>query len=451
MPKKVKIRKGLNIPIQGKAEKILSQGIIEDCLFALKPTDFPSVTPKLLKKEGENVLAGESVFYDKANPEVQFCSPVSGVVKSIIRGERRKILEVVIEPAKEQMFKKFETGNTNNLPKEKIIEILLSSGTWPFIRQRPFNIIAKSTETPKAIFISGFDSSPLAPDYDFVLQGQEENFKAGVEILKKLTDGKLHINVNGQYPVAKVFSSTNGTVINEFTGPHPAGNVGVQIHHIDAVNKDEVVWFVNPQDVAIIGKLFTSGEYHAQKVIALTGSEVSKPQYYRVKSGCAITPLVKNNVSKDSLRYISGNVLTGTQIDPTGYLGFYHNQFTVIPEGKDGDFMGWIAPGLNKFSVSRTFFSWLMPGKEYKITANTQGGLRPFTFSEEYEKVLPMDILPVHLLKSIIIEDIDQMEALGIYEVAEEDFALCEFVCTSKIEVQKILRQGFDMMIKELG
>lgn len=450
MPNKIKIKKGLNIPLKGKAEKILIQNQEQSNLFALKPTDFPSITPKASLKEGDAVKAGDVIFYSKMRPEIQFTSPVSGTLKSIIRGERRKILEFVIEPDGKKEYKKFGVENFNDFSREKVIELLLTSGTWPLIRQRPYDVIANPDNTPKAIFISGFDSSPLAPDYDYVLQGQEADFQKGIDALKKLTSGKIHLTINGAFPINKVFAALKGVEQNTISGPHPAGNVGVQMHHIDPINKGEVAWHINPQDVVIIGRLFNKGIYDATKIIALTGSEVLKPRYYKTIIGSSIENFVKNNVTTEvQLRYISGNVLSGTKIVSDGFLGYYHNQVTVIPEGNEYEFFGWALPGFKKFSVSRSYFSWLMPGKEYRIDANLHGSIRPFVFSGEYEKVLPMDILPVHLLKSIMIEDIDQMEALGIYEVGEEDFALCEFVCTSKIPVQATLRKGFDLMIRE--
>lgn len=451
MPHKIKIRKGLNIPLKGKAEKIVMQHQTEGCSFALKPTDFPSITPKSGLKPGAEIKAGDVVFFDKYNPEVKFTSPVSGTLQDINRGERRKILEFVIEPGKTQEYVKFEVGDLNSLSKEQVSELLLNSGIWPFIKQRPFDVIANPKDSPKAIFISGFDSSPLAPDYDYILNGQEADFQKGIDALKKLTEGNVHLTVNGEYAVNKVFSSTKGIELNTINGPHPAGNVGVQIHHIDPINKGEVAWHINPQDVLIIGRLFNKGIFDASRTIALTGSEVKKATYYKTIMGASIKALVENNVNEGNLRYISGNVLTGTKITSNGFLGFYDHQVTVIPEGDEFEFFGWATPGFKKFSVSRTFFSWLTPNKEYKLNANIRGGERPFVFSEEYEKVLPMDVLPVHLIKSIMIEDIDQMEQLGIYEVGEEDLALCEFVCTSKIEVQKTLRQGFDIMIREMS
>ncbi len=447
----IKIKKGLNIPLAGKAEKILSQGKTEGVLFAIKPTDFPSLTPKTSLKPGDKVKAGDTVFFSKYRPEIRFASPVSGTLKEINRGERRKILEFIIEPDGTQEFAKFETGNLADLSREKVKELMLESGVWPVIRQRPFDVIAKPESAPKSIFISAFDSSPLAPDYDFVLNDEAADFQKGIEALQKLTDGSVNLVTNAEYSPSKTFLNAQGVEKHTAKGPHPAGNVGVHIHHIDPINKGEEVWHINPQDVVIIGRLFSKGIYDARKTIAITGSEVNKPSYIKTLAGINIESLTENNVSEGNLRYISGNVLSGTQVEKTGFLGYYDHQITVIPEGNEYEFFGWALPGFNKFSKSRTFFSWLLPKKEYTMNANLHGGERPFTFSEEYEKVFPMDIYPVHLLKAIMIEDIDQMEQLGIYEVGEEDMALCEYVCTSKVEVQKTLRQGFDLMIRELG
>ncbi len=447
----IKIKKGLNIPLKGQAEKILSQGKTEGELFAIKPTDFPSLVPKVAIKEGETVKAGDTLFYSKYYPEVKFTSPVSGILKEINRGERRKILEFIVESDGKQEYKKFEAGNPDDLSSEKVKEILLSSGTWPMLRQRPFDIIANPETSPKAIFISAFDTSPMAPDYDFIMNDMAVDFQYGISALKKLTTGNINLVTSAEYSQSKVFLNAKGVDFHTSKGPHPAGNVGVHIHHLNPINKGEVVWHINPQDVAIIGRLFKTGTFDARKTIAVTGSEVLKPAYIKTISGICINAVLEKNVTEGNHRYISGNVLTGKKVDKKGFLGYYSNQITVIPEGDEYEFMGWALPGINKFSKSRAFFSWLMPDKEYKMNANLHGGERPFTFSEEYEKVLPMDILPVHLLKAIIVEDIDLMEQLGIYEVGEEDLALCEFVCTSKIEVQKILRQGFNLMIKELG
>jgi len=327
--------------------------------------------------------------------------------------------------------------------------LLLESGSWPSIIQRPFATIANPEKTPKAIFISGFDSSPLAADYDFMLKEFQEEFQKGVDVLAALTDGKIHLSVSATYPIGVTYSNAKNVELHKFNGPHPAGNPGIQIHHIDPVNKGELVWHVNPAEVVRMGKLFLDEKVDNTTIVALAGSEVLKPVYYKMIRGAAVDSILKDNLTEGSKRIISGNVLTGTRLTKAGFIGYYDNLVSVIPEGDHFDFIGWASLGFGKFSVSRTFWSWLTPKREYKIDTNLKGGVRAFVMSGEYEKVFPMDIMPVQLLKSILVEDIDKMEQLGIYEVAEEDMALCEFVCTSKIEVQKILREGLDIMKKE--
>lgn len=451
MSEYIKIKKGLNIKLTGEAVKLVSNTHTPE-IFSIKPSNFNGLTPKLLAKEGDEVLAGSILFYDKNNEAVKFSSPVSGEVIEILRGDKRMILSIKILADKEIKYATFRKANPVNLSREEIIELLLNSGVWPFIRQRPFGIIANPEESPKSIFISAFDSNPLAPDNDFIMPGSEINFQTGLDALKKLTDGKIHLNVRADAAPADVFMNAKAVQLNKISGPHPAGNVGVQIHHIDPVNKGEAVWYINPQDVLIIGKLFNEGIFDATRVIALTGSQVKDPKYYNTIVGCSIKNIIADGgLREGENRIISGNILSGIQIPPDGFLGFYDSQITIIPEGHDFEFMGWLAPGFDKYSMSRTFFSWLTPNKKHDLNTNLHGEERPFVMSGEYEKVFPMDIYPVHLLKSILVEDIDMMEKLGIYEVAEEDFALCEFVCTSKIKSQEIIRRGLDMVRREFG
>ncbi|HEU0111929.1 MAG TPA: Na(+)-translocating NADH-quinone reductase subunit A [Flavisolibacter sp.] len=451
MSKNIKIKQGLNIKMPGEAEKILSElHLPETC--AVKPTNFNNLIPKLLVKQGEEVLAGTPLFYDKNNEAIKFCAPVSGEVVEIVRGEKRRILEIRILTDKEIRYVEFTKANPPDLDKEKITDILLKSGTWPFLRQRPFGIIANPYDKPKAIFISGFDSNPLAPDYSFIMQHAAEDFQAGLNVLQKLTYGKVHLTLHIDQTPVKILTDAAGVQVNWISGPHPSGNVGVQIHHIDPVNKGEVVWCINTQDVEIIGRIFTQGKYDASKIIAVTGSQVTHPQYFKTIAGSAVKNMLFASGLKDGEnRIISGNVLTGRQISPEGYLDFYDSQLTVISEGNEPEFMGWLSPGLNKFSMSHSFFSWLTPNKKYNLNTNMHGEERPFVMTGQYEKVFPMDIYPVQLLKAALIEDIELMENLGIYEVVEEDFALCEFVCTSKIECQEIIRKGLDLVRKEMG
>lgn len=453
MSKTIKLRKGLNIPLKGEAEKILNTAE-RSSLYAIKPPDFHGIVPKLLVKEGEKVKAGSPLFYNKYDEKIIFTSPVSGKFKEIVRGEKRKILEVIIEADYEDSYIDFGKEDPSDLSKDDIIEKLLQSGLWSTVTQRPYSVIANPKDTPKAIFVSAFDTSPLAPDFDFILNGQEETFQTGLNVLKKLTSGKVHLSINQPKTFNKGLTNAKNVEVHKFKGPHPAGNVGIQIHHIDPINSGEIVWCVDFQNVIILGRLFEKGIYDARKIINITGSEILKPRYWRIIQGASIQNLVENNLTTDnyeSLRFISGNVLTGSKISKDGFVGFYDSQVTVIPEGNNPDFLGWLLPKISKYSASRTMPSFLNPWKKYRINTNLNGGERPFVVTGKYEKVLPMDILPVQLLKAIIINDIELMEKLGIYEVAPEDFALCEFICTSKIEAQSIIRDGLDKLQKEFN
>ena len=448
MSELIRIKKGLDINLKGEAERKIQQ-LERASSYAIKPTDFIGIMPKMLVKPGDEVKVGTPLFFDKYNPQVRFTSPVSGRLLSINRGERRKILEIVIEAAGNDEFLEFQQGNPLEMSREEIVENLLVSGSWPMIRTRPYSIIANPQKTPKAIFISGFNSAPLAPDLNFITKDFKQAFQTGIDALSKLTEGKIHLSVNAKQAVSETYSSSKRVVLHQIEGPHPAGNVGIQIHHIDPINKGEHVWYVQPQDVISIGNLFLKGRVDNSLIMAITGSEVLKPSYFRTIRGSIITPFIDKNVVTGDLRFISGDVLTGAEITRGGYLGFYDHQLTVIPEGRNFEFLGWALPGLEKYSVSRSFFSWLSPNKKYRLDTNLKGGRRAFVMTGEYEKVFPMDIYPVQLLKAILIEDIDLMERLGIFEVSEEDMALCEFVCTSKMQVQKIVRQGLELMRKE--
>ena len=448
MSKSVRIRRGLNINLLGDADKVYASVKNHD-IYALKPTDFHGLTPKLTVKVGDNVLAGSVVFYDKYNEKIKFCSPVSGTIQDIVRGEKRRILEIIIKSDSEIIYESHSQKNPKDLSREQIIDYMLEKGVWPFIRQKPYDIIANPTDLPKSIFISAFKSGPLAIDNDFALYGMDELFQKGLDVITKLTNGKTHLNLDGNTNSSKVFSDAKGVEINSFSGPHPAGNVGVQIHHLDPINKGDIIWFLEPQDVIVIARLFCEGKYDVSRIISLCGSEVSKPRYYRIISGSCVANLISDNVEQDNNRVICGDVLSGTKIKKDGYLGFYDTQLTVIKEGNEQEFLGWALPGIDKFSMSKSYFSWLFPTRKYNIDTNMRGEERAYVVTGQYEKVLPMDIYPQQLVKAIMIEDIDLMEKLGLYEVGPEDFALCEFVCTSKIEVQSIIRHGLDLLRKE--
>jgi len=449
MSEVIKIRKGLDIKLKGKADKIFIKAP-RSKTYSVKPVDFQTLTPKIVAKPCVEVKVGSTLFYDKYRPEIKFVSPVSGIVQKILRGERRRIIAIIVEDDGKDAALSFKKGDPNSMSREEIVENLLESGLWPVIHQRPYDVIASPADNPKGIFISGFDTAPLAPDYDFIMKDNENEFQVGIDVLARLTEGKVHLGLDARYPAAKAYTEARNVERHYFKGPHPAGNVGIQIHKISPVNKGEKVWTVKPQDVITIGKLFLTGKYDPSVVVALCGSEVKKPVYYKLIRGAEVASIVNDNLAQENVRMISGNVLTGRKISMEGHIGFSDSQVTVIPEGDYYEMFGWITPGLKKFSVSRSFLSWLMPNKEYTLDTNLHGGERAFVMTGEYEKVLPMDIYPVALLKSILVEDIDKMEQLGIYEVVEEDMALCEFVCTSKTPVQSILRSGLNLLRKEL-
>jgi Na+-transporting NADH:ubiquinone oxidoreductase subunit A len=448
MSKSIRIRKGLDIRLVGEAEKVLVNTDPAK-VVAIKPTDFHGLVPKVLVKPGEQVKAGTPLFADKYNERILFTSPVSGEVADVVRGEKRKVLEVRVLADSQQQFVEFGAGDASTMNRETIVQKLLASGVWPVLRQRPFDVVADPAQTPKHIFISCFDTNPLATDPDFVVRNQGEDFQAGLDALAKLTTGKVNLVV-GDNTSAREFLDAKGVVRHTVSGPHPAGNVGVQIHHISPINKGEVVWTCGVQDVLMIGRLFRTGKLDASRVVAVTGSEAKHPKYHRSMVGAPVKDIT--GVVGEKVRVISGNVLTGERITAEGTLGFYHTQVTLIPEGDEPKFFiteGWASPGFDKFSANRSFPTWLMPGKKFAMDSSQNGEERAFVMSGQYEQVFPFDIYPVHLLKSILANDIEQMEKLGLYEVAPEDFALCEFVCTSKINSQSIVRAGLDSLKKE--
>ena len=448
MSKEIRLKRGLNINLIGEADKVYAS-VKPTERYVVKPTDFPGLTPKLAVKVGDKVKAGTTLFFDKYNDKVKFCSPVSGEVSDIVRGAKRKILALILKSDTVTIYEQFTTANSKSVSREQIIDTMLKSGVWPFIRQKPYDIVANPADMPKAIFISAFNTAPLTIDNDFALYGMDVLFQKGLDYIVKLTNGKTHLNIDGNTNPSTVFTQSKGVEINKISGAHPAGNVGIQVHHIDPLNKGEVVWYLQPQDVIAIARLFTEGKYDVSRIVALAGSQIAKPRYYRTIAGAAISKLLVDNLKEGDNRIISGDILTGEHIDENGFLGFYDTSITVIEEGKEQEFLGWILPGLHKFSASKTFLSWLTPSRKYALNANMHGEERAFVMTGEYEKVLPMDIFPAHLIKACMIEDIELMENLGIYEVSPEDFALCEFVCTSKIEVQTIIRNALELVRKE--
>ena len=444
MSKIIKLCKGLDIRLQGEAAKTIVDAPLA-AEYAVSPLDFEGLTPKMLVKVGDTVEAGSPLFFDKKRPEILFTSPVSGTVAAVNRGEKRKILSVVVTADKEVAYKEFAKLDVATASREQIVNLLLESGLWTMFIQRPYGVVATPSDMPKAIFVSAFDSAPLAVDYDFALAGDKEALQKGFDVLGRLTEGKVHLS----YHANQTTPSFTGVELHAFKGKHPAGNVGVQIHHIDPINKGEKAWTLNIQDVAILGRLFLNGKVDMSRVIAVAGSCVAEPKYYRVIAGASVKAILGGKLSNEHARVISGNVLTGRNVGMEGFLGVNANMLTVIPEGDDYELLGWAMPRFKKFSVSRAYFSWLFPCRKYNLDTNLNGGERAFVMNDLYEKYLPMDVYPVHLIKACLANDLDKMENLGIYEVVEEDLALCEFVCPSKIEIQQILRNGINTMIKE--
>ncbi len=452
MSKAIKITKGLDLNLFGEPMPEVVETFVGE--YALKPKDFIGLIPKLLVEEGERVKAGTPLFYAKGKEKVIFTSPVSGTVKQVKRGEKRVIEEVIITAEETVEYLDFGVSSISELSAEQIKEKLLTSGAWTVLRQRPYSVIPNPDTMPKCIIVSGFSSAPLAPDYSILLKGLGAELQVGVDALKKMTGVTIHVNVPAEKGVAEELTKLENVEINTFSGKHPCGNVSVQIEKLDPINKGERVWFLDAQDLVVIGRLFLEGRYNTDRLVALTGQEVSHPQYYKVKKGASIASLIYNNTTSAELRIVSGNVLSGTKIEKEGFVSAYDNQVTIIKEGNYAEFMGWLAPGANKFSFSRTFLSGFLTNcckRKYKVDTNLHGGKRPFVVTGEFEKVFPMDIYPMQLIKACIIEDIDMMEQLGIYEVDPEDFALCELIDSSKTDIQEIISKGLELMRKEMG
>ena len=447
MVKIIKLRKGLDIKLAGEAEKKKMQ-LKPNGKFSLAPADFVGVTPKVVVKEGDKVKAGDALFINKNYPDVKFASPVSGTVKAVVRGERRKVLGVVVNADDKQDFVDFGVKNVGQMNGDEVINSLLEAGIFGYINQLPYAVSATPAERPKGIFVSALRDKPLAADFEYELQGQEREWQAGLTALSRIAKTYLGI---GAKQTAKALTEAKDVEVTAFDGPCPAGNVGVQVNHISPVNKGEVVWTVEPTAVLFIGRLMLTGKVDLRRMVAFAGSEVKAPQYVDMLVGQELQTLVSNSYDNShKVRIINGNVLTGTPTTAEGYLGAHTSEVTIIPEGDDADELaGWIMPRLNQFSQNRSYFSWLMGGKRYKLDARIKGGQRHMIMSGEYDKVMPMDIYPEYLVKAIITGNIDKMEQLGIYEVSPEDFALAEFVDSSKLELQRIVREGLDMLRKE--
>ena len=447
----IKIKKGIDIHLVGEAKKEMK--VYEPALYAIKPLDFIGVVPKMHVAEGDDVKVGTVLFHDKKNEGIFFTSPVSGKVKAIVRGEKRVILQVVVESDGKYEAIDFGKANPSTLTRNEVIEKMVHSGTWTMLRQRPYSTIANPQDEPKCVVVSMFDTAPMAPDNNFIVAGQMEAIKAGVEALAKLTNGMVYLNVNSsetkQALEALNFSAKNVSV-NVFQGPHPAGNVSTQLNVLSPINKGETVWYTYAQNLISIGNLFINGAYDSRRVVAFTGSEVKEPAYYQTRIGADMSGLY-NNITSENVRIISGNVLTGTKINGDNFLGFYDSQISVIPEGDHYQLFGWLAPNFKKFTSTNTMGASLCKKSSKVLDTNLNGGIRPLIMTGNFERVFPFDIYPMQLIKACIIKDIDQMEELGIYEIDAEDFALCEVIDPSKTPIQQIIREGLELLRKEMN
>jgi len=447
MANRINIKKGLQIPLLGAAEEVI-RGTVKSEFVRICPEDFHGITPKLAVRVDDAVKAGTPLFYEKNHPEMFFASPVSGIITAIDRGEKRRILRIVVKADHAGQYEDFGVKQVASLSGEEVKKSILDAGIWFLIKQRPYDVVASPVKVPRDIFVTGFDTAPLAPSTDFLLNDREADLQTGLDALAKLTTGKVYLSVSTKTTLKGLCEAKN-VVITEFNGPHPAGNVGVQINHIKPVNRGETVWTLNAPDVAIIGRLFNKGITDLTRTVALTGSEVKETGYYNMVIGTELKHIFAQNVTEGvSLRYISGNPLTGRKIDENGELRAYDSQVTVIPEGDDiHEAFGWASFSPKRYSAGATYLSF---HKKFRLDARLMGGPRAIIVSNEYDKVFPMDIYPEQLIKAIIAFNIDRMEQLGIYEVAPEDFALCEFVDTSKLELQRIVRVGLDLLRKEM-
>lgn len=469
----VSFSRGFDINLLGEPNAEVPVEAVHASTYAIKPKDFVGMSPipKVVIVEGEAVKAGDPIFYDKQRPEIMYAAPVSGELLRIVRGEKRSINEVVLLADKDMEYRQYELPDLATASRGQLIEFLLGSGAWPFIRQRPFDIVAEHDKMPKAIFVTTFDTAPLAPGFDRTVAGKGAEFRKGLEVLQKLAgDNKVHLGLDGREghaPVAELLEIPEGVEHHWFDGPHPAGNVGVHIHHINPVNSGETVWHLDVYGVLVLGTLFTKGIFDTERVIALTGYEMPNPRYVRVHQGLCVEKLVSDiqfkeqvnttdkegnlvKIDRKAIRLVSGDALTGKEITAEGYLGFFHDQLMTIEEGDYYELLGWLIPQKGHPTSNKTFPGGYVPSSLYKADTQQNGERRAFVVSGEYESVLPMDIYPQHLLRAIMANDYEKMEGLGILELGEEDVALCEYVCTSKHPVQKTLRKGLEM-IREQG
>lgn len=443
------LKKGFDIKLLGAADpKNMEAADVKT--FAIQPPDFRGIAPipKLEVEIGSSVKAGDPIFHDKLNPDIKYVAPVSGELIALNRGDKRAVHELVILADKSQQFRTYQLPDLGKASRAELVSFMLGSGAWTLIRQRPFNTIADPQVAPVNVFISTFDTAPLAPDSNLLLHGREAAFQKGLDVLGLLTSGKVHLGLNakGDTPPAAAFVNAAGVEKHWFHGAHPAGNVGVQIHHIAPLNSGDTVWTLGVQEVITLGTLFLEGKWDTTRVVALTGDELNTPKYVVTNAGAHIADLLKDNIKNSNVRIISGDVLSGSKKTQEQFLGYYDDQLTVVAEGDYYEMFGWLLPQKSRPSVSHSYPNFLFPDTKFKADTNTHGEERAFVVTGQYEDMLPMDIYPQHLMKAILAKDFEKMEGLGIYELVEEDVALCEFSCTSKQPLQKILREGLDMM-----
>lgn len=449
MARDIKVKRGYDLRLEGETEKELVK-LPQSRTFAIKPPDFHSVVPKLIHKyPGVEIKAGDELFFSKYSDRVRFVSPVSGTLKDIVRGDRRRPLEIIIEADKEIVYKDFGVLDVASSDVETIKNRIFEGGCGAFIKQRPYDIVADPEDVPRDIYISACDTSPLAADAEFYLEDQQKEFQAGIDALAKMTSGKVYLGLKKNS--TSFLKNVKNIEVIEVSGKHPAGNVGVQIHKTKPINKGERIWTVGPEDVAIIGRLLLTGRFDPRRTIAVGGSDAKERKYYRTMIGASVSSIV-GEINDEQTRIISGGILTGVKLLKNEYIGFYDNNLTLIPEGNTHRFFGWMPFTYNRIpSISKTSFSWMFPNRKYKVNTNMNGEERSMVITGEMEEVFPMEIFPMYLLKACLAGDIEKMQDLGIYEVIPEDFALIDFSNTSKVEAQEIIRMGLDIMITEVG
>lgn len=445
------IKRGMDILLKGESDKSIAE--VHTSRYAIQPFNFNNIAPipKIVVEEGTEVLAGDPLFYDKLHPDVFFTSPVSGEMAGIVRGAKRAINQVIVLADREIKYKKLNSPDLASSDRTTIREFLKKNGGWPLFRQRPYNILPDNEGDPRDIFISTFDTAPLAGEMSLKIDGRYAALQKGVDVLNKLTDGTVFMGMDGRkgVEIPRELSEINGVAMHAFDGPHPCGNVGIQIHHIAPIKKNDMVWTIGVQELITLGNMFLLDIFDAQRIINIAGNGSEHPQYVKTYLGADLSEITPAAFDDPSIRVISGHVLNGNKKGENPFLDFYNQQVTIIPEGDQYEMFGWLIPQTMRPSASHSYPNFLFKEIKYNVDTNKHGEKRAFVMTGQYEEVLPVDTYPQHLFKGIVTQNIDLMEGLGIYELVEEDVALCEFVCTSKQPIQRILREGLDYMLFE--